>query len=89
MAPPNPDSGLGLGLGPRSGSRLLISEIVLPAQNADVDASAMDLTAMCAGGMERTEAQWRDVLDAAGLVLGRVFGVRGTSHAVLEGWLKG
>ncbi len=71
-----------------SRSRLVIAEIVLPEAGADAQAGWMDLTMMCAGGMERTEAQWAQLLDAAGFRLGRVFTVPGSNYGAVEAWLK-
>lgn len=71
-----------------SKSRLVISEVVLPLSKADPEAGWMDLTMMCAGGMERTEKQWDELLDASGFKLGRVFTVPGTNYGVVEAYLK-
>jgi hypothetical protein len=69
-------------------SRLLISELVLPAQGADPEAGWMDLTMMCAGGMERTEKQWVELLDASGFKLGKIHQVTGSNNGVVEAFLK-
>jgi hypothetical protein len=69
-------------------SRLVISEVVLPTVGADLEAGWMDLTMMCAGGMERTEKQWLELLDASGFKLGRFYTVPGTNYGVVEAWLK-
>lgn len=56
-----------------SGSRLLIDEAVPPETNADYLASAIDLTMLEAfGAVERTESQWREILQETGLELVRV-----------------
>lgn len=69
-------------------SRLLISEIVLPEIAADLEAGWMDLTMITCSGRERTEAQWRSLLDLAGLSLEKVYHALGTNYAVVEACLK-
>ena len=50
-------------------SVLLIDEMVLPDTKAHIDAVSMDITMLAAfAGMERSEAQWRQVIDEAGLI---------------------
>ncbi|GAP90025.2 putative O-methyl transferase B [Rosellinia necatrix] len=67
-------------------SILLIDEMILPETNAHVDAVAIDLTMMCAfAGMERTEKQWRSILDEAGLKLTNIYLYNPDSHeSVME-----
>lgn len=51
-------------------SVILIDEIVTPEVGVNHDAAAHDLTMMATfAGAERSEAQWRDILDAVGLKL--------------------
>jgi hypothetical protein len=69
-------------------SRLLISEFVLPLQGPDPEAGWYDVTMMCAGGMERTEKQWVELLDASGFKLGKVWQVPGSNNGVVEAYLK-
>ncbi|TEY71677.1 hypothetical protein BOTCAL_0088g00090 [Botryotinia calthae] len=53
-------------LGPDS--RILIDNMVLPNENVHWQAAQLDLTMMSAlGSKERTEEQWRALIDAAGL----------------------
>lgn len=50
------------------GSRIVIDEIVLPDVNAPWQSTFMDMAMMCAfGGVERSEAEWKKLLDQAGL----------------------
>jgi hypothetical protein len=67
-------------------SVLLLDEMILPEKGANVDALSMDLTMLSAfAGMERTETQWREVIDEAGLKLERVFVYNEVSHeSVME-----
>ncbi|KAK6216030.1 hypothetical protein LQW54_004007 [Pestalotiopsis sp. IQ-011] len=51
----------------RGYSKLLIHEIVLPAQGASSMMTTMDLQLMaCTSGLERTEAHWRQLLGGVG-----------------------
>lgn len=69
-------------------SRLLISEIVLPETGADVEAGWMDLTMITCSGCERTESQWKNLLDQSGLQLEKVYHALGTNYASVEARLK-
>jgi len=55
-------------------SRLLISEIVMPRGRVDIQTAWSDINMLTFGGIERTEQQWRDLLDDAGL---RILAVHG------------
>jgi hypothetical protein len=49
-------------------SKLLIHEMLVPEQGASAFHSMLDMTMMCFNaGMERTESQWRTLLEKAGL----------------------
>lgn len=51
-------------------SVLLIDEMILPEAGVSLAASSIDLTMMSSvGGLERTEAQWRDTFAEVGLEL--------------------
>ena len=57
----------------REGSRLLLIEMVVPAGNAPAYAKLLDLLMLVyAGGRERTEAAYRDLLTSAGFSVSRV-----------------
>lgn len=58
-------------------SRLLISEIVMPRGRADIQTAWSDVNMLTFGGMERSEKQWRDLLDSAGLKVVHVHGKGG------------
>lgn len=55
-------------------SKLVISDIVLPATNATPFEGLRDLQKMALGGMERTETQWRDLLKGEGLRIEKMMG---------------
>lgn len=51
-------------------SVMLIDEMILPENGVSLAAASIDLTMMSSvGGMERTEAQWRNTLAEVGLEL--------------------
>ncbi|KAF7926645.1 uncharacterized protein EAE97_010154 [Botrytis byssoidea] len=70
-----------------STSRLLIAEMVLQDE-LDAEATWMDVTMMFFAGKERSEKQWRQLIEAVGLRLERIYGSEGTTFSVLEAWLK-
>ncbi|KAI0964899.1 S-adenosyl-L-methionine-dependent methyltransferase [Xylaria arbuscula] len=58
----------------RDGSVLLVDEMILPETNLSASVAAIDLTMLTArGGMERTEAQWRQTFAKAGLRLAKTY----------------
>ena len=49
-------------------SKLLIHEMLVPEQGASTFHAMLDMAMMAVnGGMERTEKQWRELLEKAGL----------------------
>ncbi|KAM4056182.1 o-methyltransferase [Hirsutella rhossiliensis] len=57
-----------------SDSIMLLDEMVLPEVGVDAYAAAMDLTMLSAfASMERTEAQWRSLLEDVGLTLVKTY----------------
>ncbi|KAF8851799.1 o-methyltransferas-like protein [Acephala macrosclerotiorum] len=69
-------------------SRLLISEIVLPIGRTDIETAWYDICMLTFSGMERSEKQWRALLDKSGFELAKIHGVAGTNFSVLEAVLK-
>lgn len=69
-------------------SRLLIAEIVVPESGPDPEAAWMDITMMTFAGQERSEKQWRALLEEAGMELRRTLLAEGTNWGVVEAWLK-
>lgn len=68
-------------------SRLLISEIVLPSTNADVEATWMDMTMLTVSGSERDEGHWSRLLAEAGLKMERIYHAPGTNYGAVEAYL--
>lgn len=55
-------------------SKLLIHEMVVPEVGASTFHAMLDMTMMAFNaGMERTEQQWKDLLQKAGLVVVKVW----------------
>lgn len=76
------------GITDKTTQRVVIGDDVLPEQGADAEGAWMDLTMMTLTGTERTEKQWRALLDKAGFRLSRTFVGPGTNYAALEAFLK-
>lgn len=55
-------------------SKILIAELIIPDKDAHFTSTALDLELMqCLAARERTEAQFRDMLDKAGLKVSGIF----------------
>jgi hypothetical protein len=72
----------------KSYSRLLTDDLVLPDKGSDLHPALLDIMmmSMCSG-MERTEKQWRELLDSVGLEIVNIWASGGT-EAVIETKLK-
>jgi hypothetical protein len=64
-------------------ARLLLGEAVLPDGTEPSLAKVIDIEMLVIGGQERTEAEYRDLLERAGLRLTRVVPSAGP-HSVIE-----
>jgi demethylsterigmatocystin 6-O-methyltransferase len=54
-------------------SRLIVDEVVMPDIGVSWQTAYMNLTMMsCLGGMERTKAEYAELLDKAGLVIDQI-----------------
>ena len=70
-------------------SRLLINEFVLPDKEAALLPSLLDIMMMSmVSGLERTESQWRCLLESIGLEIVKVWTVPQGAEAVIETKLK-
>ena len=62
-------------------SLILIEEMILPDRHVHWQATQVDLTMMCAlAATERTEAQWRNLLESVGLRILRLYEVIPATH---------
>jgi len=71
-----------------SRSRILISDNAVPVRGASMRMALQDLNMMAFAGMERTERQWRELLEKAGLVMVKVWRAEGSMHVVVEARLR-
>ncbi|KAI1392890.1 S-adenosyl-L-methionine-dependent methyltransferase [Hypoxylon trugodes] len=70
-------------------SKLLLSEFVLPASNTPLYPALLDVNMMAVlNGMERTEAQFSKLLDAAGLKVVKFWSVGAEVEGLVEAVLK-
>lgn len=71
-------------------SKLLIFEWVLPAKNAPLYPSLLDVNMMALlNGMERTEEQWKTLLSQAGLEVANFWSAGPGSEGLIEAVLRG
>lgn len=62
-------------------SVILLDEMILPEVGTHIDAASMDITMMSAfAGMERTEKQWRSIIDEVGLQITKIYLYNPMSH---------
>ncbi|KAL8988647.1 MAG: hypothetical protein Q9177_002309 [Variospora cf. flavescens] len=66
-------------------SKMLINDIVMPRRGASSFATTQDLLMMSLfSSLERTEQQWRDLLQAAGLKILRIWSTQGAVESIIE-----
>jgi hypothetical protein len=66
-------------------SSLLIDDWVLPDTGAPLAGASEDMFMMMfLSGMERSESQWKNLLEASGLVIKKIWRTNGISEAVIE-----
>ena len=70
-------------------SRLLIHDYVVPETGASLRAASMDLNMMgLFGGMERTESQWRKMLDWTLLEIVKIHTSRSGLESIIEAKIR-
>jgi hypothetical protein len=70
-------------------SKLLINDFVLPDTDVPLHPALLDITMMSlCSGVERSEKQWRDLIDSVGLQIVKIWRTEG-AEAVIETTLKG
>jgi len=70
-------------------SKLLINDFVLPDTEVPLHPTLLDITMMSlCSGVERSEKQWRDLIDSVGLQIVKIWRTEG-AEAVIETTLKG
>ena len=71
-------------------SKVLLNEIVVLETHASLSATSMDQLVLVLGAMrERTESQWRDLLQQAGLRVVSVWTYPGAAESLIEAELAG
>ena len=66
-------------------SKLILGEFILPNTGTPLLAAGFDLQMMVLhSGMERSERQWRTLLEGAGLTVARVSNPQGTGEGIIE-----
>ena len=70
-------------------SKLLINELVIPDQGVSLFMSRSDMNMMAVlGSMERSEAQWRELLEPIGLSIINIWAGDDGSESIIEAQLK-
>jgi len=69
-------------------SRIVIADLVLPERNVSPQQAILDLNMMILGAMERTEDQWKSLLESVGLKLVKIWRSKDGVQAALEARLK-
>ena len=69
----------------RGYSRILLNEIVVSEQRASLSATSMDQLMLVLGAMrERTERQWRELLEKSGLGISKIWTYPGVAESLIE-----
>jgi hypothetical protein len=69
-------------------SKILVNELVLPDENCERRMALNDLVMMSFGGMERTESQWKALLQEVGLEIRNIWRKEGENLSVIEATLR-
>lgn len=70
-------------------SKVLLNELVIPDHGADIVGLQIDFTMLSAvGAEERSESQWRDMLDRAGLTITKIWTRAQEAESIIEAELK-
>jgi hypothetical protein len=69
-------------------SRLLLSDLVLPDQGAEAAHTLRDINMMQCSGKERSEKQWRSLLDRAGFRIKEIYCRDDPNNSLVEAVLK-
>ena len=65
-------------------SRLLINDFLLPNTGAALIPASLDFLMMSLSGAERTERQWRELLDSIGLKVLKIWSIPQSAEVVIE-----
>ena len=66
-------------------SKIILNELVLPDQGCNLIAAQVDITMMaCCASTERSERQWRQLVESAGLKIERIWTDVPESESIIE-----
>ena len=66
-------------------SKILINEFVVPSRGASAFMTHIDINMMSIlAAMERTEKQWRELVESAGLKITKIWPTAEDSEAIIE-----
>ncbi len=70
-------------------SKIILNELVLPDQRCGIIAAQVDITMMaCLAATERSERQWHEVADSAGLKIEKIWTDVPEAESIIELTLK-
>ncbi len=69
-------------------SRILITDTVVPELEAPRHVALQDINMMSFAGMERTQSQWKDLLEGVGLQVRKFWTNEGNLQNVIEARLR-
>ena len=66
-------------------SKILLNELVLPDQGCGIIAAQVDITMMaCCAATERSEKQWHELIDSAGLKIEKIWTDVPEAESIIE-----
>ena len=73
----------------RGYSKIIVNDVVLPDQGASLVATQLDIVMMAINaGFERSESQWRKMVDSAGLQITKIWTDDPEAESIIEIELK-
>lgn len=70
-------------------SKIILNELVIPDQSCSIIAAQVDITMMaCVAATERSERQWDEMVDSAGLKIDRIWTDVPEAESIIELTLK-
>ena len=73
----------------RGYSKILLNEFIMPDQGASLIAAQLDIAMMTVlAGQERTESQFKEIVEAAGLKIIKIWGEKPAIDFIMELELK-
>ena len=72
----------------RTHSKLLICDVVVPDSAPPPRKVLRDMNMFLVGGMERSESQWRDLLESEGFLIDQIHGLQNSNNSMIEARLQ-